>query len=80
MQFHDKKQNVKNDNIKQIEWDNRMYFLNHDEMGYLKWNKARDKITHDGYVLLESKNVHNFGAKFNFLICLQQPLEMKHEC
>ena len=55
-----------NNNSKAIEWDNRKYFLNTDEMRYLKWNKKEDKITRDVYILLDSKRVYNFDAKFNF--------------
>ena len=52
--------------INQIEWDNRKYFLNNDEMPYLKWNKKEDKITHDVYILLESDKVYRFDSKLNF--------------
>ena len=65
---------VMNDN-KQMKRDNRKYFLNNDEMSYLKWNKKEDKITHDVYILLESKMVHSFDSKFNFFDTLEEDAE-----
>ena len=57
---------TENDNMNKIEWDNRKYFLNGDEMPYLKYNKKEDMITYDVYVLLDSKMVHKVDSKFNF--------------
>ena len=56
----------------EIEWDRRQYFLNNNEMPYLKYNQKEDIITHDVYVLLDSKRVCNFDAKFDFFDTLTE--------
>ena len=63
--------NKREELTKQIEWDNRNYFLSNDEMTYLKYNKKQDRITYDVYVLLESKRVYNFNAKVNLFDILK---------
>ena len=83
IEFHTQKQRVRDDvkdrgkekekekkNMNEIKWDNRKYFLNSDKMPFLKYNKKEDKITHDVYILLNSKRVQNFDAKFNFFSTL----------
>ena len=54
------------------DWDNRKYFLNNDEMPYLKWNKRYDRITRDVHILLERKLMHNFHVKLNCFEIVEQ--------
>ena len=63
---------AKKKDMNKIEWDNRKYFLNNDEMPYLKHNIKEDKITRNVYVSLNSDKVHSLDADFNFFDILAE--------
>ena len=63
--------NSDHDEIERVsfEWDNRKYFVNgvdDDGMPYLNYDKKKDKITHNRFVLLDSGQIHGCNEKFNF--------------
>ena len=55
------------------EWDNRKYFLNDVNEGvpYLQYDEKEDKITHNIFILLDSKDVHHYHDRFNFFDAFQ---------
>ena len=72
-----KNENQQQNNVamNQIDWDNRKYFLNNDEMPHLTHDEQEDRVTCGTYVLLDSKRVYNFNEKFNFFDTLTQKEE-----
>ena len=52
--------------INEIEWDNRKYFLNNKEMPFLKYNEKENKIMYESHVLLDSGNIQSYHSKFDF--------------